>query len=124
MLNELAKEIHEINCEKGFYDQDPGLAKQMLLIVTEISEACEADRSGHHADREEYDRLQSSDMDRNFIVAEHFPRLIKNSFEDEIADALIRLLDLAASRGIDMDYHVEKKLEYNKTRPYKHGKLY
>lgn len=123
MLNELAKEIHEANCEKGFYDQDPGLAKQMLLIVTEIAEAAEADREDHHADREEYDRLMGS-MDPNYVIVNHFPLLIKNSFEDEIADAMIRLLDLAGSRGIDIDYHVQRKLEYNKTRPYKHGKRY
>ena len=45
-------------------------------------------------------------------------------FVVEIADAVIRLLDLSAGLGIDIDAHVCYKLEYNATRPYKHGKKY
>lgn len=45
-----------------------------------------------------------------------------NSFEVELADAIIRIMDLAESEGIDLEWQIKKKMEYNKTRPRKHGK--
>jgi NTP pyrophosphatase (non-canonical NTP hydrolase) len=49
---------------------------------------------------------------------------VKDTFEDEIADTVIRLLDLSEGLGIDIEKHIRLKLEYNKTRPHKHGKKY
>ena len=54
----------------------------------------------------------------------NFQDYIKDSFEDEIADAVIRLFDLTEGFGIDLEKHIRMKLNYNKTRPYKHGKKY
>ena len=53
-----------------------------------------------------------------------FVMLAKDTFGDEIADALIRIFDLAGGFGIDLDFHVSQKLRYNATREYKHGKKY
>ena len=53
-----------------------------------------------------------------------FEKEIKDTFEDEIADAAIRIFDLAGGLGIDLDFHIQQKLAYNKTRPFKHGKKY
>lgn len=39
----------------------------------------------------------------------------------ELADACIRIFDLAESVGIDLEHAITAKHEYNKTRPYKHG---
>lgn len=39
----------------------------------------------------------------------------------ELADAIIRILDYCGYAGIDIDAAVERKHEYNKTRPYRHG---
>jgi hypothetical protein len=44
--------------------------------------------------------------------------------EDEVADAIIRLLDFCGARGIDIDWHIKNKLRYNATREHKHGKKY
>jgi NTP pyrophosphatase (non-canonical NTP hydrolase) len=46
------------------------------------------------------------------------------SFEMELADAVIRIADLAESQGIDLEWQISKKLEYNQTRPQKHGKAF
>lgn len=43
--------------------------------------------------------------------------------EEEIADILIRTLDMAADLGVDVDKAVRVKLAYNLTRPHKHGKV-
>jgi NTP pyrophosphatase (non-canonical NTP hydrolase) len=53
-----------------------------------------------------------------------FEILIKNTVEDEIADVLIRTLDLCGWLGIDIEKHVEWKMRYNESRKYKHGKKY
>lgn len=41
----------------------------------------------------------------------------------ELADVLIRVLDLMNYLEIDIDYNVEVKMAFNATRPYKHGKI-
>ena len=90
-LNELAKEVHKGNVERGFYDPQPTLKTQLMLVITELSEAVEADRKGRYAHA-------------LFIGTEMTPKAfeehIKDTFEDEIADAYIRLLDIAGNRGI------------------------
>lgn len=47
-----------------------------------------------------------------------------DSFEMEIADAIIWLLDIVGWLGIDIDSYIKYKLKYNATRGYKHGKKY
>lgn len=42
----------------------------------------------------------------------------------ELADALIRILDLCGAEDIQIGEITEAKLSYNATRPYKHGKQY
>ena len=110
-LNELSKTIHEDNCKKGFYDTEVTISQQIVLIHSELSEAIEADRKGGYAPKE-------------LIASGDFEKLIKNTFEDEIADSIIRLLDLCGHRNIDIEKHINMKLEYNKKREYKHGKKY
>jgi len=39
----------------------------------------------------------------------------------EFADAIIRILETAYTKGWDMDAILEAKMSYNETRPYKHG---
>ena len=39
----------------------------------------------------------------------------------ELADVLIRVFDIAEHYGLDMDYEVQRKMDYNETRELKHG---
>ena len=110
MLNELAKEVLDINIANGWGDKPHEVGTNLMLIVSELSEAMEADRKGIFAQKDKY-----------YKSKEAFEEYIKDSFEDEIADTIIRCLDLCARRGIDIDFHVRAKLEYNKTRGYHHG---
>lgn len=41
---------------------------------------------------------------------------------EEIADCIIRLLDTAHALNYDMAEIMARKMQYNETRPYKHGK--
>ena len=72
----------------------------LMLVVSELGEAIEAHRTG----------LAGLEA--------------KDTFEDEIADTVIRIFDMCEGFGIDLERHIELKLEYNRTRPYKHGKKY
>lgn len=122
-LNGLAKLLHSKSKAKGFWDEPRETGTLLMLIVSELSEALEADRKDKRADllaftfREE-DRANPED----FIV--DFQQLIKDTFEDEIADTFIRLFDLVGALDIDIDQHIRLKMEYNQTREYRHGKAY
>jgi hypothetical protein len=53
-----------------------------------------------------------------------FKSTLKDKFEDEISDAIIRLLDMSAGLGIDLETHINAKVAYNATRQRLHGKGY
>lgn len=121
MLNELAKKIHEANVIKGFYEKIPEIGTSLMLITSELAEALEADRKEKHANIDQFNILINSG-ELNFSDA--FKSTIKDTFEDEIADTMIRLFDLSGLLGIDIEKHIDLKLKYNATRPVRHGKKY
>lgn len=117
-IKELSTEIHKTNTEKGFWDEPRNIGELLMLIVTELSEALEAHRTERIA--------LTSPYKQNTIGfnKEKFDTFIKDTFEDELADVALRLFDLAEGLNIDLEWHIQQKLEYNKTRPYRHGKKY
>lgn len=123
MINELAKQIHQNAKDKGFYDEghSKNVGEKLMLIVSEVSEALEAHRC---------DKFCTSDpdiiigMDGDFLFQKNFQLKIKNTFEDELADAVIRILDLSAWVGIDIEAHIKAKMRYNSLRERMHGKKY
>ena len=124
-LTELSQQIHAGNVQRGFYDHPATFPDRCMLIVSEIAEAVEAHRNGKMAVQgaARYLIETKSEIDiRDF--SQDFRCLIKDTVQDEIADAIIRLLDLSGYMGIDIDAHVHAKLAYNATRPRLHGKAY
>ncbi len=104
-LNELAKEVHANSVEKGFWEGDPSDQHFLMLVITELSEAIEADRKCMKPDIKRYKYLMgeytSECSPRTF---EHmFEVYLKDSIQDELADAFIRLLDLAGARNLNMN---------------------
>lgn len=121
----ISKEIHQAAMEKGFWDSERNFGELLMLVTSELSEALEADRKGRHAN------IELLDFDRGDVrynEEEDYPRLfkmhIKDTVEDEIADAVIRLFDLAEGLGMDLEWHIQHKMQYNKTRERLHGKAY
>ena len=90
------------NSRKNLWWEDPktgeyieaDIPKCLMLIVSELSEALEGDRKD--------------------LMDEHLPH--RKMFEVELADALIRIGDLAGHTGIDLAGATAEKLEYNNTR--------
>lgn len=78
---------------QGFTASWENVPEKLMLIVTEAAEAMEAYRINNRA-----------------------------NFNEEIADVLIRVLDLCGWLEIDIQLEVLAKMEKNFNRPYKHGK--
>lgn len=98
-LNDLAKEVNKINSANGWAVPVPGdwsqpykVPTMLALIHTEVSEATEGFREND-----------------------------KENFIEEMADVVIRVLDLTGGLGMDLDKAILQKLEKNKKRAYKHG---
>jgi len=124
-IAELSIEIHENARNKGFWDGEVNVGEKLMLIVSEASEALEADRNRCFCDWsfDEPPILQVDQLD-DVSFKEQFEKYVKNKMEDELADIVIRVMDFACFRGMDLEWHIKQKMRYNKTRPHMHGKKY
>lgn len=92
-INEMCKEAHETAVSKGWWEKDRNFGEMISLMHAELSEALEEYR-----------------MDNR-----------QRELALEFADVLIRIGDYCGSCGLDLERAVVEKMEYNKTRPYRHG---
>jgi len=102
-LAEWSKEIHEWAKSKGWWDKPRDFSALLMNVHSEITEAWEEWRNNRTI-HEEY-------------VVDGKPEGIPA----ELADTMIRLLDLFAAFDIDIEAAMEKKMAYNRTRPIRHG---
>ena len=102
-LNKLRDKAYQCAVAHGWHDENQSDEHFLCLVISELMEAVEADRKGMHAKRDnfEYYMKQRKRDDGEFMSA--FKHDIKDSVEDELSDACIRLLDLAGLRGYDLD---------------------
>ena len=120
-LNELSKEIYEANKAKGFHEEKHSFEHMACLIISELMEAVEADRKGRQADLVRFKRNIASLGEAGFEA--QFKLFIKDSISDELADAVIRLLDTAGALGINIDHSfVERHVASAKSKDVK-GRL-
>lgn len=109
-LTDYIKESHETAVEKGWWDTAEGegrsIGDQFTNFHAEISEAWEEYRNGHHY-TEIYTNPDKPDKPEGISI--------------ELADLLIRVFDTCGQYNIPLETALQIKMEYNKTRPYRHG---
>ncbi len=88
----ISRDVDREELSVGYFNPEMVLAK-LALVHSEISEMLEA--------------IRSED---------------EKNFAKELADTIIRLLDLAGSMGINIEHEISEKMITNLGRPEKHGR--
>jgi NTP pyrophosphatase (non-canonical NTP hydrolase) len=97
----VASIAHQNALSNGFWDQERNNGEMIALCHSELSEALEALRHN----------IQQDDK---------IPRY--SGVEAELADTIIRIMDMAVGNGWDVPGALLAKIVYNLDREYKHGK--
>lgn len=174
--NNMRDVAHKTAVDHGFWESNPSDEHFLCLVISELMEAVEADRKYNRANLEMFNHWTK---EIGYSHKEAFECHIKDTIEDELADAAIRLLDLAGARNVNLNgfclehvvstkksfteniyaivkdlvnykysqqeqinyalhqiiklseiirfnlvWHIENKMEYNKTRAKMHNKRY
>lgn len=111
-LNELRDKAYQCAVAHGWHDED--LSDEHFLCLV-ISELMEADRKGKHSKIGMFKEWQGNSIPlteetRQKRFKEDFEAYIKDTVEDELADACVRLLDLAGLRKADLGETNEDEL--------------
>lgn len=100
-FNQLQEQVFETACDKGWWDDKNRSDGEIIaLIHSELSEGLEWLRKGN----------KESDHIAPFL-----------GIEEEYADVIIRIMDHAEKKGLNISGAILAKMEFNKNREYKHG---
>lgn len=99
-LIEFKKRVHATARAKGWWDKRRETGTLLMLITTEIAEAMEAVRQGNPQ-------------------SEKIPGY--SALTEELADVMIRTLDLAEALNLPLVHAMLAKAEYNESRTHRHG---
>jgi NTP pyrophosphatase (non-canonical NTP hydrolase) len=113
-LNYMAREIAKWSVGKGWITDWRNVPEKLMLVVTELAEAMEWYR---HFSQEDFAELGQGLKD----VSSERGSTALVGFRQEIADTVIRLLNLSASLGINLEGEIAAKMEINEKRPHRHG---
>lgn len=106
-LSNLRDRAYQCACAHGFHDEELSDEHFLMLVITELAEAVEADRLGRHADKLGFETGISNayhGVVRDGWFTYCYNRCIKGTVEEELSDAVIRLLDLAGLRGLEINF--------------------
>lgn len=120
-LNEWAAAIHENAVKHGWWEEERGLPEILMLCVSELSEALEEYRSGKPMLYCENMRHKSCEECMEHRPGCHNRENKPEGIAVEVADCLIRIMDWCGKEGLDIEWIVRMKHDYNKGREYRHG---
>ena len=113
-LNTLRNAIYEDAVAHGLWESTD-------YTVMECIES--AIHEGEPADQEEMMRGWAMETIRREVNELEDASADAEEYADELADVIIASLSVAGKLGIDIDAAVRRKMEINKARPWKHGKV-
>ena len=94
---------HRSAIDRGFWDTPSEDGTILALVHSEVSEAVEALRRGNEA-------------------SEKIPQYTE--LEEELADVVLRVMDFAQSKNLQVGAALVAKMLYNEKRTNKHGKVF
>ena len=109
-INVYAQQIYSDNKEKGFWNPPIDSIQKIVLIQSEMFEALEAHRKGRQSGDPNLCESKMADLTEfNDYFVEH----IKDSLQDELADVMIRILDMAGGFQIHINYqYINTSLQF------------
>ena len=106
-LNELRDEAYSIAKANGWHEEEHSDEHWLMLVISEIAEAVQADRKNKHADIAKFKEWQGnslplSEETRIRRFKEDFEAYIENTVESELADIVIRCMDFSGLHKFDL----------------------
>lgn len=123
LFQNVQRNVHQNSKDKGFWEgpENANVPTKLMLIVSELAEALEEHRTPkdsfairYHSDRDVYHE-QRRDKETGKAL------LKPEGFAIEMADAVIRIMDLCEHLGIDLADAIMIKADYNQSRSFRHG---
>ena len=124
MINDLIKKAHENAINKGWHGEKRTFGELIALCHSELSEALEEYRNGN-SEIDIYSKCKSEEIKKvgqgGCGVCKYCALNKPEGIPIELADVVIRIFDICGLYGIDLEKAINLKMEYNETRPQKHG---
>lgn len=95
----LIQEAHRAATEAGWWQEECDKRRPLMLVITEIAEAVEADRKNNNGSREYF----QNELGEHGDFKKAFESHIKDSLADELADVCIRLFDYSGKYAVSID---------------------
>tara|TARA_Y100000592_G_scaffold54802_1_gene86370 strand:- start:16 stop:351 length:336 start_codon:yes stop_codon:yes gene_type:complete len=105
-VNDCVHQSYQNALQKGWWEDERSVGELIALMHSELSEALEEHRNGHSVEKVYYNDNKPNKPEGVAV---------------ELADCVIRIFDFCGRYDIDLESILKLKMEYNSTRPYRHG---
>ena len=117
LINSMSRRTYDLAKEKGCSPKNVSAASSLMGITSELAEAYTALRHKNFSRNiQDFDKECIKNCFNSEEYVKKFNEDIKDTFEDELADVILRLLNFAGSNDIDIGSHIIAKHIYNSCR--------